>query len=464
MDAKNQKDDRPTSHVPRVSRSPDSTANPSLNLFVRVANIIAEEVGIEASTIPEYARFADLGIDSLLSISITRNVQHKTGLLIPTVLFDGDSTLSKIRAHLARLQPSSSSWDTTQILDSSSTSPSLATATPVNPLSTSPSTSSSIGESRAGGSEFETFLGTVAEETGCDLSDLQPETQFAELGVDSLLGISILAAFQNTTGKGLPSSLFSDYPTVDLMRQMFQGSAPPATLNQELTAVEFQAWPEYSNFGRLLQGKSTSKLPSFFLVAPGSGYIEPYINLPEIYSGLDVYGLESPFLHQLPPGGWSMERAASVYIKEIRRIQPRGPYILGGWSIGGMYSYEISRQLIAEGETILGIILIESPCPNGMPNMPTPTIEAAELAGLYLPIKREGLPDIDFPRSLKEHTIGSLNALKNYFPEPMKPTQRPRYVMQIWASKGEYDKVPLKVAEATELLEARRNNLISDER
>ncbi|KAJ5563591.1 hypothetical protein N7535_008755 [Penicillium sp. DV-2018c] len=463
LGAEKQKNERPTSRIPERSCSPNLAATPSLDLFVRVANIVAEEVGMEASTIPEEARFADLGIDSLLSVSITSGVQNEIGLPIPTALFDGESTLSKVRAHLVRLQPSASYGDSIPTPNDSSPSPS--SATPRTPFSISPSSSSSsISDSSTGGSEFEVFLSAVAEETGCELSDLQPDTQFADLGVDSLLCISILEAFQNMTGKGLPSSLFSDYPTVDSIRQMFKGSAPQPTLCQEMTTTELQPWPEYSHFGRLIQGKPDSKLPPLFLVAPGSGYPGSYINLPEIYSTLRVYTLESPFLQFLPPGGWSMERAASVYIKEIRRIQPRGPYIFGGWSIGGMYSYEISRQLLAEGETVLGVLLIDSPCPNGMPNMPTPTIEAVELTGLYAPIKREGLPDIDMPRSLKDHTIGSLNALRNYFPEPMKPTQRPRYVMQIWASKGEYDKLPLKVAEATELLEARRNGLITDQR
>ncbi|GLI79954.1 type I iterative PKS [Penicillium ochrochloron] len=462
LGAEKQENEPPTSHTPKISCSPNLTPTPPLDLFVRVANIVAEEVGMELSTIPEEARFAGLGIDSLLSVSITSSVQHKTGLLIPTGLFDGDSTLSKVRAHL-QLQCSSSSGDTAPALDGSSPSPS--SASPLTPSSTSPSSSSSsIGDSSAGESEFEVFLSAVVEETGCELSDLQPETQFADLGIDSLLCISILAAFQDVTGKGLPSSLFSDHPTVDSIHQMFKESAPKPTPCIERAPTELQAWPEYSNFGRLLQGNPNSKLPPLFLVAPGSGYPGSYINLPELYSGLPVYTLESPFLQFVPPGGWTMERAASVYIKEIRRIQPHGPYIFGGWSIGGMYSYEISRQLLAEGETVLGVLLIDSPCPNGMPNMPTPTIEAVELTGLYAPIKREGLPDIDMPQSLKEHTIGSLKALKKYIPEPMKPNLRPRMVMQIWASKGEYDKLPLKVAEATELLEARRNGRISDER
>lgn len=434
------------SNVSKITYPPKLATSSSDDMFLRVAKIIAEEVGMDTSTIPEEARFDELGIDSLLTVSITSSIQNKTGLPIPATLFDGDSTLSQLRAHLMLLESSSSSGDSTPALDDTT------------PTTSSSTSGSSIGGSNATISEFEMMLNAIVEETGCEMSDLQHDTEFKDLGVDSLMSMGILASFQNMTGKGLPSSVFSDHPTVSSMCEMLNGSAPKPTLRHETITPELEAWPEYSKMGRLLQGNPTSGLPTLFLIAPGSGYPGSYINLPQLYSDLPVYTLESPFLQYLPPSGWTMERAASVYIKEIRRIQPRGPYIFGGWSIGGMYSYEVSRQLLEEGETILGILLIDSPCPNGMPGMPSPTMEAVELTGLYAPIKREGLPDIDMPQKLKEHTVGSLNALKNYVPKPMKQTQKPPYVMQIWASKGEYDKLPLKVAEATQLLMAQKKN------
>jgi thioesterase domain-containing protein len=41
---------------------------------------------------------------------------------------------------------------------------------------------------------------------------------------------------------------------------------------------------------------------------------------------------------------------ATLYLKEIRRIQPAGPYYLGGFSFGGWIAYEIAQQLQAQGE------------------------------------------------------------------------------------------------------------------
>ena len=41
---------------------------------------------------------------------------------------------------------------------------------------------------------------------------------------------------------------------------------------------------------------------------------------------------------------------AAWYVKEIRGVQPQGPYLLGGWSMGGLIALEAARQLNAAGQ------------------------------------------------------------------------------------------------------------------
>jgi thioesterase domain-containing protein len=43
---------------------------------------------------------------------------------------------------------------------------------------------------------------------------------------------------------------------------------------------------------------------------------------------------------------------AALYVDEIRRLQPEGPYHLGGWSLGGPVAFEMARQLRAAGESV----------------------------------------------------------------------------------------------------------------
>jgi len=47
------------------------------------------------------------------------------------------------------------------------------------------------------------------------------------------------------------------------------------------------------------------------------------------------------------------ENVAHRYIEEIRQVQPHGPYMLGGYCLGGTLALEMARQLIASGETWL---------------------------------------------------------------------------------------------------------------
>lgn len=73
-----------------------------------------------------------------------------------------------------------------------------------------------------------------------------------------------------------------------------------------------------------------------------------------------IYGLShvyhSDFLDETPE---SMEEVAAAYLAEIRQVQPEGPYHFLGFSAGGLISYEMTRQLLAIGETVGNLTLVE---------------------------------------------------------------------------------------------------------
>ncbi len=56
----------------------------------------------------------------------------------------------------------------------------------------------------------------------------------------------------------------------------------------------------------------------------------------------------------------SIEEIATDYIKEMQKLQPRGPYFLGGYSVGGLIAYEMAQQLNRLGETISALILVDT--------------------------------------------------------------------------------------------------------
>ena len=51
---------------------------------------------------------------------------------------------------------------------------------------------------------------------------------------------------------------------------------------------------------------------------------------------------------------------AAWYVKEIRDVQPQGPYLLGGWSMGGLIALEAARQLLAAGQAVALVAMFDT--------------------------------------------------------------------------------------------------------
>jgi thioesterase domain-containing protein len=77
---------------------------------------------------------------------------------------------------------------------------------------------------------------------------------------------------------------------------------------------------------------------------------------------------------------------AASYVEAIRARQPVGPYLLAGWSAGGVVAFEMARQLRSRGEAVALLALIDSQAPSAGV---APTLDDAELlANFYLDLRR----------------------------------------------------------------------------
>lgn len=56
----------------------------------------------------------------------------------------------------------------------------------------------------------------------------------------------------------------------------------------------------------------------------------------------------------------SIEKLAKEYIKKIKDIQPKGPYYLAGWSLGGLIAYEIALRIIENKDEVRFIGMIDT--------------------------------------------------------------------------------------------------------
>jgi len=108
-----------------------------------------------------------------------------------------------------------------------------------------------------------------------------------------------------------------------------------------------------------------SRVP-FFCVHAVGGQVISYAELSQEL-GLEqpFYGLQSPPANFSPESDISIEQMATLYNREIRSVQPVGPYLLSGWSMGGLVAWEMAQQLMKEGETIRLLALIDTIPPSG---------------------------------------------------------------------------------------------------
>jgi thioesterase domain-containing protein len=113
-------------------------------------------------------------------------------------------------------------------------------------------------------------------------------------------------------------------------------------------------------------------------VHPGGGNVLCYFDLAR------CLGSDQPF-YALQSAGFYGERAlhtrvedmASHYIEALKEAQPEGPYILGGWSLGGIVAYEMAQQLITEGQTVSQLLLLDT----GVPNLWKESLDAENTEG-----------------------------------------------------------------------------------
>jgi iturin family lipopeptide synthetase A len=169
---------------------------------------------------------------------------------------------------------------------------------------------------------------------------------FLELGGHSLLAVRLAANIEAALGKKLSPSLLLEAGTIARLAQRLDGPAH----SEGLTCAV-----------KLHSGDGTRPL---FLVHPIGGHVLCYAELARaLGSSRAIYGLRALGLEEELPPLDSVEAMAARYMQELRKLQPQGPYLLGGWSFGGMVALEMAQRLRAAGEAVALLALIDSPFP-----------------------------------------------------------------------------------------------------
>ncbi|MFI7666688.1 amino acid adenylation domain-containing protein [Nocardia sp. NPDC049526] len=134
-----------------------------------------------------------------------------------------------------------------------------------------------------------------------------------------------------------------------------------ATIAAQVAARETAAAPGGLGLDVLLPIRLGGTEPALFCIHSSSGMSWSYLGFAErLRPGRPIYGLQAPELSGREPAARSIEESADRYIREIRAVQPNGPYHLLGWSFGGLIAHAMAAKLQAAGETVGVVALLDS--------------------------------------------------------------------------------------------------------
>jgi len=196
-----------------------------------------------------------------------------------------------------------------------------------------------------------------------DVRPIGVRDNFFDLGGHSLLAVRLLASIENRLGKKLP------------LATVFQG----ATVEQlaDILRHDDKSAPR-SSLVALQPGGSKRPL---FLVHPAGGQVFPYVHLARHLSpDQPCYGLQARGLEEGEKPQTRIEDMATDYIEALRTVQPQAPYLLGGWSMGGLVAFEMAQQFHAQGEEVDFLALLDTRIIPADEKVPDADLEATLLA------------------------------------------------------------------------------------
>ncbi|MGD0987093.1 MAG: alpha/beta fold hydrolase [Candidatus Sulfotelmatobacter sp.] len=179
------------------------------------------------------------------------------------------------------------------------------------------------------------------EQLGVD--GISPDQNFFDLGGDSSLAVRMFAEIEKVFGVKLPLATLYDAPTVAELARIVRGEVVG------------------SGWSPLIAIQPFGSRPPLFCMHGAGGTVLMYRELAQ-HLGEDqpFFGLQAQGLDGSSAPITTIEEMAALYVKEIKKVQPTGPYFISGYCMGGTVAFEVAQQLSQQGEAVGMLALFDT--------------------------------------------------------------------------------------------------------
>jgi amino acid adenylation domain-containing protein len=190
-----------------------------------------------------------------------------------------------------------------------------------------------------------------------DLSKVSVLDNFFELGGHSLSAARLISRIRAAMDMDLPLRCIFIHPTIaDLASH----------ISYDSTAHGYRYTSELPKWSSLVPVQPKGRRTPLFLV---TGYQSPDETLLELAQLIPHLGIDQPLFGFRPrwiegrDGYATVEEMAREFVTELRAVQPKGPYLLGGHCVGGIAALEVAQLLLKEGEDVRLMALLDTERP-----------------------------------------------------------------------------------------------------
>jgi thioesterase domain-containing protein/aryl carrier-like protein len=173
------------------------------------------------------------------------------------------------------------------------------------------------------------------------LSSVGVDDNFFDLGGDSALALELFHEIARAGGRDLPPVMIYHAPTIRALAALLEQSATPRV-------------------PPLVQLKAGTEPPVFIAHGLGGSVMDFYQIVKLIETPRAIYGMQSKGIDGAEEPFDRIEDMARYSLEAVRELQPHGPYLLVGFSLGGLVTLEMAQQLIPSGEKVALLGMLDS--------------------------------------------------------------------------------------------------------